>query len=319
MTVFGTAERKRGATMPSPKNLDPTESLPALYGTKLRKLRTKAGLTQRELGAKVPIAHSRIAQFELGKETPPEDVSAALDRLLGADGDLTDLWQHARRAPFPGWARRYVELEACAGRIRTYAPYVVHGLLQTESYARALLGLACPAVGDGLDDMLAARMARQAVLQRSEALPLWIVIDEAVLRRRVGGASVMRGQLEHLLRMSSELRQTTVQVLPFERGAQPMTGHPLTVLSFPGRSDVAYMEGVHSGELVEDPAAVAEYALAFEQLQAQALPPDVSADLLRTLLEGSPHDVRQPTRGQRRRLAQVQLQQRAGRRVRRGR
>ncbi|WP_229920713.1 helix-turn-helix domain-containing protein, partial [Streptomyces avidinii] len=97
--------------MPAPKELDPSASLAALYGAKLRKLRIRAGLTQRQLGDKIPIAHSRIAQFELGNEVPPEDVNGKLDVLLDADGDLIDLWGHIKRTPYPDWARRYMNLE----------------------------------------------------------------------------------------------------------------------------------------------------------------------------------------------------------------
>lgn len=122
--------------MPAPKDLDPSVSLSALYGVKLRKLRVRAGLTQRQLGDRIPIAHSRIAQFELSKETPPEDVDARLDALLGADGDLTDLWGHIRRTPIPDWAKKFVEYEARATVMHKYMAQAVPGLLQTEAYAR---------------------------------------------------------------------------------------------------------------------------------------------------------------------------------------
>ncbi|MEC4019924.1 helix-turn-helix domain-containing protein [Streptomyces sp. H27-D2] len=118
--------------MPAPKDLDPSTSLAALYGVKLRKLRTRAGWTQRELGDKVPIAHSRIAQFELGNETPPKDVSDALDALLGADNDLSDLWEHIKRTPIPDWARKFVTYEAKATAMHKYMAHSVPGLLQNR-------------------------------------------------------------------------------------------------------------------------------------------------------------------------------------------
>ncbi|MER7400492.1 helix-turn-helix transcriptional regulator [Streptomyces sp. NPDC000151] len=302
-----------------PKELDPTESLPALYGAKLRRLRTKAGWTQRELGAQVPIAHSRIAQFELGRETPPEDVSEALDRVLGADGDLKELWGHARRTPFPDWVRRYMALEPQACKIRKYLAHTVPGLLQTKPYARALLSVAHPSVGKNLEEMVTARTARRSLLERPDAPVLWAVLDEAVLWRRVGGAVVMREQLEYLLHVMDEWEHVTMQVLPFDQGAHPMLGGSLTVLSFPNGPDMAYLESSHSGELVEKAATVKEYALAFDHLQAQALPCAASAGLIRSVLEDTYRDVRIPTRSRRRSLAQVQLQQHAGRGLRRGR
>ncbi|MFJ3913076.1 helix-turn-helix domain-containing protein [Streptomyces vinaceus] len=125
--------------MPAPKELDPSASLAALYGAKLRKLRNRAGLTQRQLGDKIPIAHSRIAQFELGNDVPPEDVNSKLDVLLDAGGDLIDLWGHVRRTPFPDWVQKFMACEAKAIMMRKFSQ-VIPGLAQTEAYARAVLG-----------------------------------------------------------------------------------------------------------------------------------------------------------------------------------
>ncbi|MFF8385840.1 helix-turn-helix domain-containing protein [Streptomyces kanasensis] len=304
--------------MPAPKELDPTQSLSALFGAKLRKLRVHAELTQRQLGEKIPIAHSMIARFELGTETPTQQVAEALDRILGADGDLVDLWLHVVRTPIPDWARKYMLLEQGAYRIRKYAADTVPGLLQTRAYARALLSVAIPSVRKQSEEKLEARMARQEILGREDPPSLSVVLDEAVLRRPIGGTAVMRRQLGHLLALSSESENVTVQVLPFARGAHAVMGGSTTVLSFLDRPAVTYMEWSYSGELIESAATVAEYALAFDQLQAQALSPQASARLLRSVMEDY-RDPRLPSRSQRRRLAQVQLQQHAGRRLRRGR
>lgn len=133
--------------MPAPKELDPSTSLAALYGAKLRRLRLQADWTQRELGDRVPIAHSRIAQYELGKETPPEDVDRRLDELLKADGDLTHLWVHIKRTPHPDRVRRYMHLEPQASKIQKYLAHTLPGLLQAEFYARALLSIVRPGIG----------------------------------------------------------------------------------------------------------------------------------------------------------------------------
>ncbi|MDT9683266.1 helix-turn-helix transcriptional regulator [Streptomyces sp. TRM76323] len=304
--------------MPTAKALDPSESLSALFGARLRKLRTRAGLTQRQLGAMIPIAHSMIARFELGTETPTQQVVEALDRLLHADGDLVDLWLHVVRTPIPDWARKYMLLERQAYKIQTYSAHSVHGLLQTRAYARALLTAAVPSVGNRLEDLLEARLDRQATLYHDEAPVLWVILDESVIRRPIGGRAVMQEQLGHLLSVSEALANVTLQVLPYDRGAHPVLGGSLTVLSFYNRSGVAYRENSHSGELIEHAGKVAQCALAFDHLLAQALSPQASARLIRTVMEDF-RDPRLPTRSQRRRLAQVQLQQHAGRRVRRGR
>ncbi|MCP9944886.1 helix-turn-helix domain-containing protein [Streptomyces somaliensis] len=319
MTTFDAVNGNRGAGMPTAKELDPSESLSALFGAKLRKLRHGAGLTQRQLGAMIPIAHSMIARFELGTETPTQQVVEALDRLLAADGDLVDLWLHVVRTPIPDWARKYIHLEPQAHKIQTYSGHTVHGLLQTPGYARALLGNAVPGVGKRLEGLLTARLARQGVLRRpDDPTKLWAIIDEAVLRRPVGGPVVMREQLGHLLAVSAELENVTLQVLPFEQGAPAVMSGALTVLSFLDRQPVAYLENSQSGELVEHARRVSEYALAFDHLLAQALSPEASIRLIRSAMEDH-RDPRIPTRPQRRRLAQVQPQQRAGRGVRRGR
>ncbi|MEU3630492.1 helix-turn-helix transcriptional regulator [Streptomyces fradiae] len=304
--------------MPTAKPLDPSESLSALFGAKLRKLRMSAGLTQRQLGGMIPIAHSMIARFELGTETPTQQVAEALDRLLAADGDLVDLWLHVVRTPIPDWARKYMLLEKQACKIQTYSAHSVHGLLQTRAYARALLAAAVPPVGNRLEQLLEARLARGATLHGDAAPVLWVVLDEAVIRRPVGGNSVVHEQLGHLLSVSEAMSNVTLQVLPYSRGAHPVLGGSLTVLSFLDRSGVAYRENSHSGELIEHAAQVAQCALAFDHLVAQALSPQASVRLIRSVMEDF-CDPRIPTQSRRRRLAQVQLQQHAGRRVRRGR
>ncbi|MFD7064232.1 helix-turn-helix domain-containing protein [Streptomyces sp. NPDC059906] len=271
--------------MPAPKELDPSASLPALYGVKLRKLRVRAGLTQRGLGDLIPIAHSRIAQFELGKETPPEDVNTKLDALLEADGDLIDLWGHIRRTPIPDWARKFVEYEARAVKMLKYMAHAVPGLLQTEPYAGALLRISRPRDTDAeIEELVATRLERQAILRRGTPPLLWCILDEAVIRRPVGGRAVMREQLAHVLSLA-RTPHVVVQLLPFAQGEHPVMGGSLTLLG-PGRgADVAYIESSHSGELVEAPEEVAAYALAYDLLQAKALPPDESLALIRSAME----------------------------------
>ncbi|MFI8362545.1 Scr1 family TA system antitoxin-like transcriptional regulator [Streptomyces sp. NPDC085612] len=271
--------------MPAPKELDPSASLAALYGAKLRKLRIRAGLTQRQLGDKIPIAHSRIAQFELGNEVPPEDVNGKLDVLLDADGDLVDLRGHIKRTPYPDWARAFVALEAKAVKMLKYMAHAVPGLLQTESYARALLRISRPRDTDGqIEVLVSARLDHQSILEASAPPLMWCILDEAVIRRPVGGPAVMREQLARVL-LLAETPHVVVQVLPFKAGGHPVMGGSLTLLSFERGQDVAYTEGSHSGELVETAEEVAEYALAYDLLQAQSLSPDESLTVIRSVMK----------------------------------
>lgn len=269
--------------MPAPKELDPSASLAALYGTKVRKLRMRAGWTQRELGDRIPVAHSRIAQFELGNETPPEDVNGKLDVLLGADGDLVDLWVHARRTPFPDWAQMFMTYEAKSRMMRKFSQ-IIPGLAQTEAYARAVLQ-----AGQIYDDgdpeaKVRARLERQAVLQRADPPWVWIVLDEAVLYRMVGSPEVMRNQLARLLVLEQTPR-VHMQVLPFGSTDPAAMGGSFTLLTLPDGREVAYEEGIVFGRLVEDTDEVMRRTVLYDRLQANALPPAASAQLIRTAME----------------------------------
>lgn len=269
--------------MPAPKELDPSASLAALYGAKLRKLRVRAGLTQRQLGDRIPIAHSRIAQFELGNEVPPEDVNAKLDVQLDADGDLVDLWGHVRRTPFPDWVRTFVACEAKAVRMRKLSQ-IIPGLLQTEAYARAVLGAGRIYDDQDPEEKVAARLERQSILARDAPPWAWFVLDEAVLHRVIGGRQVMREQLAHLLH-AGQWARVHVQVLPLS-GTDPVAmGGSFTLLSLPDGRELAYEEGVVYGRLIEDADEVMRRSVIYDRLQANALSPTRSAELIRRTME----------------------------------
>ncbi|MEU1308701.1 helix-turn-helix transcriptional regulator [Streptomyces cinnamoneus] len=271
--------------MPAPKELDPSKSLAALYGAKLRKLRVRAGWTQRELGDKIPIAHSRIAQFELGKETPTRDVSDQLDKLLRADGDLSDLWGHLQRFPFPDSMRKHIECEAKATAIHKYLSHCVPGLLQTEAYAREVMRAGQPwCAADEIEEKVAARLARSRVLVKADPPLLWVVLDEAVIRRPIGGPSVIREQLAYLLEVSAA-PNIELQVLPFAVGAHSALGGSLTLFSFDNAPDVVYLEGDVRGELVKDRRAVARHSHRYDLVHASALSPAASTDWLEKAME----------------------------------
>lgn len=269
------------------------------------------------MGDKVPIAHSRIAQFELGNETPPKDVSDALDAILEADGDLRDLWGHTKRELPPDWHRRFVQYEAKATTMVKYMPQTVPGLLQTEAYARALFRSARPGFGDRLEQMVSNRLARQVVLAGPKPPLLWVVLDEAVLYRRFGGPETMRGQLASLLRTRAAADRVVIQVLPFAVESAPLVGGSVTVMSFAHQADIAYLENSHLGNLVEDPNAVEGYALALDHARTMALSPDASADLIRSVMESEYRDVQIPAQSPDGQLAQEQLQRQSVRRLHR--
>lgn len=177
------------------------------------------------------------------------------------------------RESFPDWSRRFMELSEQATTMHQYAAHVVPTLLQTTGYARALLKVGRGSdTQDQLEERLTARMDRHDQLDGPRGLELWVVLDESVLRRSIGGAAATRTQLARLLE-TVDGQQVTVQVLPFSSGEHATLGGSLTMLTLPDRSKVAYTEGAESGQLVEEPTDVETYAASYERLRAIAFPP----------------------------------------------
>ncbi|MFJ9639928.1 Scr1 family TA system antitoxin-like transcriptional regulator [Streptomyces sp. NPDC101178] len=291
----------------------------ALFGTRVRKLREAAGLTQTEVGVLTHVVGSRINQIERATGAKPTlELTRNLDRELVADDLLIDLLPFVHREAFPDWSQAFIAYAARAKVIREYASHAVPGLLQTPEYARALLSVGYSLRdAEHLEERVTARLDRQIRLTGPDRPHLWIILDEAVLRRPVGGKAVMRGQLEKLLRLAEE-PGITLQVLPFDQGEHGSLGGSLTVLVMPDGSEVAYTEGAHSGRLTEEPDEVARFVLTYDHLRAMALPPLMSLDLIRSVLEADYCASRVPSRPDRRRLAQQQLQQPGGRQLRAG-
>ncbi|CAO0828498.1 transcriptional regulator [Streptomyces microflavus] len=301
------------------KAIDPQASMAALFGTRVRKLREAAGLTQTEVGARTHVVGSRITQIERATGAKPTlELTRALDRELVADDLLIDLWPYVYREAYPDWSQAFIAYSARAAVIREYSSHAVPGLLQTPEYARALLSMGHSLRdAEHLEERVAARLDRQVRLTGPDRPELWIILDEAVLRRPVGGSAVMRGQLKKLLRMAEE-PNITVQVLPFDQGAHGALAGSLTVLVLPDGIQVAYTEGAHHGQLTEEPEEVERFVLTYDHLRAMALPPLMSLELIRSVLEVDYRGSRVPSRSDRRRLAQQQLQQRGGRQLRAG-
>ncbi|MEU7381250.1 helix-turn-helix transcriptional regulator [Streptomyces sp. NPDC042207] len=291
----------------------------ALFGARVRRLRTAAGLTQAELGARTHVVSTRITQIERASGAKPTlELARALDAALGADNLLVELWPYVYREAFPDWSRAFMAHSERAVFVGEYAAHVMPGLLQTEEYARAVLSVGLTLSGEAqLEERLTARMGRQKRLDSADRPVLWVVLDEAVLRRPIGGPAVMRGQLERLLEVATK-PQVTVQVLPFDQGEHDVMGGSLTILALPDDTEIAYTEGAHYGQLVEDPAEVRTYSLSYDRLRAVALPPLMSLGMIRSVMEGSHRGTNVPSRSAWRRVAQEQLQQSGGWQLRGG-
>jgi hypothetical protein len=186
----------------------------------------------------------------------------------------------------PNWFQPYVGLEEAAALIRTYEVQFIPGLLQTEGYARAVIAVdRVTASAEEIDRRVSLRMDRQRLLTRPDAPTLWAIVDEAALRRPIGGAAVMRGQLEALMEATT-LPNLTLQVAPFRVGGHAASGGSFTILRFLGKDlpDVVYHEHLTSALYLDKREQVDHYAETMERLAAQADPPARTAQTLAELL-----------------------------------
>jgi transcriptional regulator with XRE-family HTH domain len=265
-----------------PRKLDPTASAAALFGAKVRKHREAQGWSQQQLGDKVFCTGDLISKIELAVRSPSQQLAAEFDRLFGTGEYFQELWHLVNKETLPDWFRPYPELEAEATTIRTFGLALIHGLLQTEDYAREIFRTG--QASEKLDQLLAARMKRQEILARGAPPRLWVVLDERALHSDVGGSEVMRGQVAHLIELA-QLPNITIQIVPDGRGAYLGLNGPITILTFEEGPDVAYFDNQVGGQLVEEAAAVEKCEVRFELIRASALSQEESLELLKASLE----------------------------------
>ncbi|WP_369200366.1 helix-turn-helix transcriptional regulator [Streptomyces sp. PU-14G] len=255
---------------------DPKVSTLAYFGTELRIRREEAGLSQTTLGRRTFCTHSYVSRIESGSRVPSEEFAQRCDDALCTGGLFARLWPVVIEHAYPDWFRPFVDLEKDATCIWDFENQVVPGLLQTEEYARALFAAArLP----NTDEMVAARMTRQHILERTDRCRLWAVLDENVLRRAVGGPHIMARQLEAVLAAAEDPR-TIVQVVPFDVGAHASMDGPFAGLTMNEGADVVYVDGRARGYISAAPEEVADYAYAYDLLRADALSPKASIDLI---------------------------------------
>jgi transcriptional regulator with XRE-family HTH domain len=260
----------------------------------LLRRREAAGLTREEAARQLEWSTSTIFRIETGRSRPQPGNVRVLLELYGVTGPERDgLIRLAREARQPGWWHSFrdvlpnpyevfIGLEAGAASIRNFEPVVVPGLLQTEEYARQMSrGGPRELDREDIERRVQVRMERQRILTREDRPRLWAVIDEAVIRRVVGGPDVMAEQLRHLIECN-EQGKTTLQVVPFSAGAHAGTTGPFIILDFPEPTDrsVVYVETLAGDLYLEERADVDRYTLAFDRLLAAALHPDDSVRLV---------------------------------------
>lgn len=263
-------------------------------GAELRRHRELAGLTIDQVADQLDCSASKISRLETGQTgSNPRDVRDMLALYGVGDTELEELLSVARETRQRGWWQpygsiltgAYVGFEAAADRIRSYEAQCVPGLLQTADYARSMIA----AVHTGrprqeVDDRVHVRLGRQALLTQEDPVQFWCVLDEAALRRPVGGREVMRCQLEHLVRESAR-PNVTLQVLPMAAGEHPGMEGSFVIMSFPDAADpdTVYVTIATGGVFQEKPDDVSRYEIIFDRLQKMALSSAESAEFIATM------------------------------------
>jgi transcriptional regulator with XRE-family HTH domain len=270
-----------------------------LFGAELRRLRTAKGLSREQAAEAIRASEWKIHRLENGQVSFKERDIVDLLRLYGVtDADeVAALVVLAREANTPGWWQRYgdvlpqwfrtyVDLESAASLIRTYEGQLVPGLLQTDDYIRAVVHDASLEPSEDVGRRVRLRMARQTALTRERPPRLWAVVDEAALRRPVGGREVMRGQLERLI-AATKLPNVTLQVLPFAGGAHPAMVGAFSILRFADRElpDVVYLEHLTNAVYLDKREEVERYLDVMELLCVASEPPARTVELLTRILD----------------------------------
>ncbi|WP_416972502.1 helix-turn-helix domain-containing protein [Streptomyces sp. 4F14] len=267
-------------------------SLLAFFGTRVRKEREARGWSQAKLAEKIHTSAALISYIEKAKRVPTADLARDLDGAFGTDF-FVGFYPLVIRYAYPSWFLPFIELEAQAARLRVFESQIIPGLLQTEDYARAMLMAVRP---DNLDDLVAARMTRQAIFERPEPPQCWFILDEQALRRCIGGPQIMAAQLERLLSAGKDPR-TVIQVVPDEVPAHPGLAGPFTLLAFEHETkgsgtaapkpphDVLHVDGFSQGRTALDSDEVNEGARAYDLLRSYALSPEASADRINKYVE----------------------------------
>ncbi|MYT39582.1 helix-turn-helix domain-containing protein [Streptomyces sp. SID8356] len=256
----------------------------AAVGRQIKAWREAAGMRAAEFGAAMGYGEDLVYKVEGGRRIPRPEFMDSADGVLGAGGKLAAMKADIAEVRYPKKIRDLAKLEARAAELAAYGSHNLHGLLQTEEYARALLGTRRPVLSrDELERALAGRMARHAIFDRAPGPELSFIQEEASLRRPIGGVAVWRRQLENLLRVG-ELPFVDIQVMPTSRWDHPGTGGRIQVLKFPDGSAVGRADDEFAGRPISHPKQLRILELRYGQIRARALTPEESRTFIEQLL-----------------------------------
>jgi transcriptional regulator with XRE-family HTH domain len=271
-----------------------------VVGVQLRRLRERASISRERAGFEIRGSESKISRLELGRVGFKERDIVDLLQLYGVTGQdevdaLLNLareanepgWWHSYDDVLPTWFQTYVGLEESAKLIRVYELQFVPGLLQTEDYARAVVTAGrAQARDEEIERRVKLRLDRQRIIHRADGPAVWAIVDEAALRRPMGGRRVMFAQIEYLLELT-EQPNVTIQVMPFRFGGHAAQGGAFTILRFaePDLADIVYVEQLTTALYLDRPDQVDRYIETMERLSAESQPPEETRDALRRIVK----------------------------------
>ncbi|MET9485075.1 helix-turn-helix transcriptional regulator [Streptomyces sp. NPDC006638] len=263
---------------------DDSSAVIEAVGRQIKLWRTGVGMSRAEFGAAIGYGEAQVYKVESGQRIPKPEFLDRADDVLRADGKIAAMKEDVADARYPKKVRDLAKLEREAVELGSYLNTVVHGLLQTEEYARALFGLRRPVYGeDEIEQLVAARMARQSIFDRKPPPLLTVVLEEALLRRPVGGKAVLRRQLERLLEIG-QLRYVEIQVMPTVTEEHAGLAGSLELIKMRDGTTVGHNEIQLTSRLIADPKAVQILEMRYGMIRAQALTPRQSLTVIEKAL-----------------------------------
>ncbi|MFI8854047.1 helix-turn-helix transcriptional regulator [Streptomyces sp. 891-h] len=254
------------------------------YGEELRRRRIAAEMTQQQLAELVVCSHTLISHIEAGRKLPQPDDARRIDQALGTDGWF-ERWLQDLEHRYADHFTEAAELEQQAIEIKEYAATLIPGVFQTEAYARAVFRAFSPNYrAEDLEQRVVNRISRSRILDNPLSPTVWTMMCEGVLRRRVGGGAVMAEQL-HKVGDLAEAGRIRLHVIPFSGGEHALMESMLSLMAFVDMAPVGYVEGVLTGQLMDDPARVRDCRAAYNLALGDALPHKQSLALLRAAAE----------------------------------
>lgn len=272
------------------KELDAAKSPGAAFGKHLRMSRDARGWTQTELGTRMGYSGTHISAVENDRRPPTPHFTASLDKVMGTGDAFEREAQAARDTALLEGFTEYVDQEAHATEVRLFELGIVPGLLQTPEYAAAIVSGAVQRgaiTPQQAEERLTLLARRQASIERTPPPLIFAVLDESCIRRPIGGAGVMAAQLERLVQFA-DLPNTVVQLAPYELGERRSFDLPVTVLTLPDRSQIAYSESAQQGRLERNMRFVQPMLTAYHQLQAEAMSQRASVAMIHEVRKGTP-------------------------------